>query len=56
MQQHLSSELLKSMVQVYVAVQMALHVRRPAAGMIRPGEQGNQYTAVRYGAKLVEHG
>jgi putative transposase len=38
------------------ALQMALHLRKPAAGMIHHCDQGSQYTAVRYGAKLIEHG
>ena len=38
------------------ALQMALHSRKPAAGMIHHCDQGSQYTAVRYGAKLIEHG
>lgn len=38
------------------ALEMALQLRKPAAGMIHHCDQGSQYTAIRYGAKLAEHG
>lgn len=41
---------------VTAALQMALDVRNPSAGMIHHCDQGSQYSAIRYGEKLAERG
>ena len=41
---------------VTTALQMALNARKTNPGMIHHCDQGSQYTAIRYGEKLAEHG
>jgi len=50
MANHLKAEL------VLDALNMALHNRRPAAGLIHHSDRGSQYTSVEFGSRLKEAG